>query len=233
MPEPWLLDELAHAGPEHLDAGYVAGYDRKSGHDPAAELDVLRGLGLDQDATLIDLGAGTGRLALAAAPICRRVIAADVSTAMLDRLRVAADAAGVTNLELVRAGFLSYAHTGEPADFVYSRHALHQIPDVWKAVALTRIAGTLRPGGVLLLRDLIYTFDPAEFEERIEAWLAGAASTSADGWTRDELATHVRTEHSTFSWLLEPMLERAGFRIADASPTPYPSTYATYVCVKA
>ena len=23
----WYLDELAHAGPEHLDAEYIAGYD--------------------------------------------------------------------------------------------------------------------------------------------------------------------------------------------------------------
>ena len=28
---------------------------------------------------------------------------------------------------------------------------------------------------------------------------------------------HVRDEHSTFTWLLEPMLERVGFRIADAT----------------
>ena len=27
-----MLDELAHAGPEHLDEGFIAGYDRKQGH---------------------------------------------------------------------------------------------------------------------------------------------------------------------------------------------------------
>jgi hypothetical protein len=27
----------------------------------------------------------------------------------------------------------------------------------------------------------------------------------------------VRDEHSTFTWLLEPMIERAGFRIEDAA----------------
>ena len=36
------------------------------------------------------------------------------------------------------------------------------------------------------------------------------------GWTRGELAEHMCDEHSTFTWLLEPMLERAGFDIADA-----------------
>ncbi len=27
----WYLDELANAGPEHLDGAYVAGYDRNAG----------------------------------------------------------------------------------------------------------------------------------------------------------------------------------------------------------
>lgn len=34
----WWLDELAHAGPEHLDPSYVAGYERKGGYDPAEPL---------------------------------------------------------------------------------------------------------------------------------------------------------------------------------------------------
>jgi RNA polymerase primary sigma factor len=34
---------------------------------------------------------------------------------------------------------------------------------------------------------------------------------------REELEAHLREEHSTFTWLLEPMLERAGFEIVGAS----------------
>ena len=37
--ETWMLDELAHAGPEHLDAGFIAGFDRKQGY-PDAEADI-------------------------------------------------------------------------------------------------------------------------------------------------------------------------------------------------
>ncbi|MBF9131196.1 class I SAM-dependent methyltransferase [Plantactinospora sp. S1510] len=228
----WWLDELAHAGNEHLDPGYVAGYDRKAGHDPQADLDTLCRLGLDADSTLVDLGSGTGRLPLAAARICRRLVAVDVSTAMLGRLREDAARAGLTNVEIVQAGFLSYVHQGRAADFVYSRHALHQLPDFWKAIALVRIADILRPGGVLLLRDLVYTFDPAQTAGELETWLASAAGSAADGWTRAELATHVREEHSTFSWLLEPMLEKAGFRIAEVDASRHPATYASYVCVR-
>src|SRR5581483_8427910 len=132
----WFLDELAHAGPEHLDPAYVAGYDRKAGVDAREDVALLQSLGLNETSTLVDLGAGTGALALAVAPLCRRVVAVDVSAPMLANLRAAADRLGLANLELVQAGFLSYEHRGAPADFVYSRNALHHLPDFWKAIAL-------------------------------------------------------------------------------------------------
>jgi hypothetical protein len=31
MSPKWTLDELAHAGTDHLDADFVVGYDRKQG----------------------------------------------------------------------------------------------------------------------------------------------------------------------------------------------------------
>jgi hypothetical protein len=68
---------------------------------------------------------------------------------MLEVLRHRAAAAGVANLACVQAGFLSYQHPGPPADRVYTRNALHQLPDFWKAVALDRIGRMLRPQGSL------------------------------------------------------------------------------------
>jgi SAM-dependent methyltransferase len=131
----------------------------------------------------------------------------------------------------VQAGFLTYEHQGEPASFVYSRNALHHLPDFWKAIALQRIATLLAPGGLLRLRDLVFAFEPDEAERAIEPWLAGAAADPAVGWTRAELETHLREEYSTFTWLLEPMLERAGFAIQQAEFSPF-GIYAAYVCVK-
>ncbi len=60
----WFPDELAHAGDEHLDPEYVLGYDRKAGVDPTEDVALLRNLGLNETHTLVDLGAGTGTLAL-------------------------------------------------------------------------------------------------------------------------------------------------------------------------
>ena len=231
MTDEWMLDEPAHAGPEHLDPAFVAGYERKQGYpDPAEDLAVLAAHGLDGTSTVVDLGAGTGRFSLAAARRFGQVIAVDISPAMQRLLGERAAAAGVANLRPVQAGFLSYQHRGPPADAVYSRNALHQLPDFWKAVALERTGQLLRSGGVLRLRDLIYDFQPSEAEAVFERWLEGAADDPALGYTRADLATHIRTEHSTFRWLLEPMLAAAGFQLLTADFSG--SVYGAYTCRK-
>jgi len=220
----WLLDEVAHAGQKHLDADYVASYDRKSPTDCTEELATLQAHGVGARSTVVDLGAGTGTFASAIAPHVARVVAVDVSEAMVAAMRA-------RGLEAVCAGFLSYEHVGEPPDAVFTRNALHHLPDFWKAIALERIARLLGPGGVLLLEDLVFSFEPGEAQATIAPWLAGAPDDPAVGWTAAQLAEHVRQEHSTFTWLLEPMLERAGFEIRDRWLSTK-RVYAAYTCVR-
>ncbi|MEU4332069.1 class I SAM-dependent methyltransferase [Nonomuraea dietziae] len=226
MIRAWMLDESAHAGPEHLDPAFVAGYDRKQGHpDPGEDLDILAGHGV---ATVVDLAAGTGQFALAAALRFDRVTAVDISPAMLDHLRARAAEQGLANLEVVGGGLLTWEYAGPPVDAVFTRNALHQVPDFFKAIALARIAKMLRPGGILRLRDLIYDFGPEEAEEIFEGWMRDASADPALGYTADDYAEHVRTEHSTFRWLLEPMLAAAGFEILDVAYDR--RLYGAYTC---
>jgi SAM-dependent methyltransferase len=180
----------------------------------------------------VDLGAGTGQFAIPAARRFGHVTAVDVSPAMLAALRRKADAAGIAgaNLDCVTAGFLGYAHAGPPADGVYSRNALHQIPDFWKGLALHKIAAMLRPGGVLRLRDLIYDFEPGEAGEVFADWFAGAAADPAQGYTAADYAEHIRTEFGTYRWLLEPMLAVTGFDIVSVEFER--RLYGAYTCVK-
>lgn len=227
----WQLNEFAHAGPEHLDPAYAAAYDRKAGVDWAAEVAHLGTIGLDGTSTLVDLGAATGGLALAAARRCRRVVAVDVSPAMLAVLRDRARESGLANLECVHAGLLSYDHTGGPADIVHSRHVLHHLPDFWKAIALRRMAAMLRPGGVLSLRDLIFSCTLGHANDVIEQWLDGASTQPGVGRPRSELETHLRDEFSTFSWLLEPMILQAGFIIKEVEYSDS-QIFTGYTCVK-
>lgn len=228
----WLLDEQASAGRENLDAVHVARYDAKEDGNAREEVRLLEGLGLDATSTVLDLGAGTGQFTLAVAPLCSRVVAVDVSPVMQEVLGAKVNASGHGNVECVSAGFLTYEHAGAPVDFAYSRLVLHHLPDFWKAHALVRLARCMRSGAVLRLSDVVYSFQPEDAEERIESWCATAATIGIEtDWTRAELEEHVRDEHSTFTWLLEPMIERSGFRIDDAGYSA-DGIFASYVARK-
>lgn len=212
----WLLDEMTSIGRENLDGLHVSRYDQKEDADSVAEVRLLQSVGLGHDATVVDLGAGTGQFALAAAEVFGRVVAVDPSPVMLSRLRdKACDRSAAP--EIVEGGFLTYEHGGDPPDVVYSRYALHHLPDFWKAVALGRIRRMLRPGGIFRLWDVVYHFPVDEAEDRIEKWCATGSSGGVGDWTRAELEEHVRDEDSTFTWLLEPMILQTGFEILDAT----------------
>jgi SAM-dependent methyltransferase len=211
-----MLDEVASAGRENLDAAHVERYDDKMDAGALDEIEFLRSAGLDASSVVVDLGAGTGQFALSVAPRCRRVVAVDPSPVMLERLQRNVDEAAMGNVEIAAAGFLSYEHLGEPADIVYSRYALHHLPDFWKAIALQRVRAMLRPGHVFRLWDVVYNFDLDEVQPRVEAWCGAFGETVEGEWARWEIEEHVRDEHSTFTWLLEPMFERTGFTIESA-----------------
>ncbi len=211
----WWPDEIRLAGGEHLDPHQVAGYDAKAQYDPAEDIATLRAYGLGPGARLVDLGAGTGALAFAAARLGAEVTAVDVSPAMCEQMRERAADSPPPGVRVVEAGFLGYDHAGPPADFVFTRNALHQLPDFWKVMALDRIRGFVRTGGILLLRDLAFDVDPDRIEDTVDAWLAAAVQDPATGYTAADLATHLRTEFGTFTWLLEPMLVRCGFDVLD------------------
>jgi putative AdoMet-dependent methyltransferase len=225
---PWQFNEFQDFGFSTRED--IAEYERRSGIDPAIERGRLLELGLGESDALLELGCGTGVLAVEAAKICRHVTAVDVSTAMLDYARAKARKVGVDNIEFVQAGFLTYWHGDEPVDMVVTQRALHHLPDFWKVQALERIRFMLRPGGTLYISDLIYSFEPEEAGKSIDDWI-GATAQKDQGFRREFFEEHVRNEHSTYSWLLEAMLERLGFEIQDARYDPR-KAYAAYICVR-
>ncbi len=132
----WLIDEVPNAGRENLDVAHVERYDGKMDSRALDEVALLRSAGLGASSVVVDLGSGTGQFALAVATTCRRVVAVDVSPVMIERLRNKIDEAAINNVEIVAAGFLTYDHTGDPADVAYSRYALHHLPEFGAATGV-------------------------------------------------------------------------------------------------
>jgi ubiquinone/menaquinone biosynthesis C-methylase UbiE len=149
---------------------------------------------------------------------------------MLSHAKARADAAGLTNLSFHHGGFLSYRHAAAPVDVVVTRYALHHLSDFWKMAGLLRVAEMMKPGGCLYLEDVVFSFTPTAYQAEIEAWIGRVARAPGEGFTAQDFEAHVREEHSTFGWILEGMLTRAGFEIC-ATDTTDPA-YARYTCVR-
>jgi SAM-dependent methyltransferase len=223
-----LYDEVANAGAAYTSTT-AASYDAKAPFDPSDDVKRLRALGLDRTKTLVDLGAGTGRVAVAAARYAREVIAVDISPAMRELFEQRRRLLWARRVRYVEAGFLSYEHEGAPVDFVYSRNALQNLPDLWKVVALQRMHDLLRPGGVLFLRMIEFDYEPPDVLERLEQHLAALPTDPAKGFTREETVAALDTR--TYGWLMTVMLERCGFTIEHARHGY--GIFAEYVCRRA
>ena len=190
---------------------------------------IMERLALSPDATVIDMGCGTGAFALHAAPHFRKVHAVDVSKAMLRRARKKAKKARLSNIEFHHGGFLTYEHGDEPADAISSVAVLHHLPDFWKLVGLRRMASMLKPHGKLHLFDVVFSFDADHYEAGCKRFVkAMSARLGSTGQIESE--THLRDEYSTCDWIMEGLLNKAGFDVELADRRD--DFLATYMCTK-
>ena len=175
--------------------------------------EILDFLDLQRDQVVLEIGTGTGEFALAAARCCRKVYAVDLSLGMLRYAEKKAQARSVSNVKFLPGGFLTYDHQGEPLDAAVSQLALHHLPDFWKQIALIRLAGMLKPGGRLCLRDVVYSFSPADYVSFFDEFLSGELDrTKGDREFVGSITSHMKNEYSTMDWVMQGMIERAGFR---------------------
>jgi ubiquinone/menaquinone biosynthesis C-methylase UbiE len=103
----------------------------------------------------VDIGAGTGAIAIPLAPQARRVVAVDVSQTMLERLAQRAEAEGVGNVEVLTRSIEELSFPPGSVDLVVSNYALHHLLDRDKALFVERAATWLRPGGRLVIGDMM------------------------------------------------------------------------------
>ena len=98
----------------------------------------------------LDFGCGVGRVAIPFAAACEHVVGTDASPAMLERARLHADEAGVTNLELVRTGD-TLAELPGSFDFIHSFAVLQHIPVGTGMALLRHLLSRLSDGGIAAL----------------------------------------------------------------------------------
>lgn len=146
---------------------------------------VLEEAGPLEGAMVVDLGCGSGQLTL---PLARRaagVIAVDVSQAMVTNLLIRASEEGASNVE-ARVGAIETLQL-EPAsvDLVVSNYALHHLRDPDKAEVVARAARWLRPGGRIVVGDMMLGRGGDSRDRAILATkVAALARRGPGGWWR-------------------------------------------------
>ncbi|WP_330631941.1 class I SAM-dependent methyltransferase [Halocatena halophila] len=91
------------------------------------------------DAVILDLGTGTGAIALTLAESAAQVIGRDISEGMMDRAREKAAQQDIENVSFAHGSFREPNYDG-PVDTVVSNFAMHHLSDEEKREAIATIA---------------------------------------------------------------------------------------------
>ncbi len=225
-PPVWQWNEIQQVGTDYSDVGEVERYERRMGEFrdlPAEDAAILAALALPDNSRLLEIGTGSGHFARAAARAGHRVMAIDVSPAMLRYAEQRAEAEGLSGIEFQHAGFLTFSASSPGFDAAVSVVALHHLPDLWKATALRNIHRALKPGGQFLLGDVVFSSKGSDLAMQFDAFVNAMPEPVRNG-----AIGHVAREYSTFDWIMEGLLTRAGFRIERTEKSKAP--LIQYLC---
>lgn len=134
---------------------------------------------LNRDKSVLEIGVGTGRLAVRVVPLCGEFYGIDISPKTIERAKE--NLAGFTNVRLTCADFLSYEFD-RSFDVVYSSLTFMHIEDKQRAV--NRIAGLLNDTGKFVLS---IDKNPSEFIDTDTRKIRIYPDTA------DEMAEYLRT----------------------------------------
>lgn len=165
----------------------------------------------------VDLGAGTGFVALALAPLVDSVLAVDISSVMSDSLAARAGQAGLRNVRTEVADLRTFRLPAASVDLVVSSYALHHLRDGDKRTLTAEAARWLRPGGRIVIADMMFGRGATHRDREILCEKAAAfARRGPAGWWRiaKNLARYglsVGHEHPAAPRFWEMALRDAGF----------------------
>ncbi len=211
----WIYDESKHVGVDYSQKSNVDIYDdqMESFRDYENEVEIFiekSGVSDPQNLITIDIGCGTGAFSIHASKYFKKICAVDVSVEMLKIAKSKAKVDKIDNIEFFNSGFLQF-QPNTKADVIFSKWALHHLPDYWKQAALLNMNKMLKLDGILFLSDVVFKFDP-DFEKNTDTFLDELARDFNKDFV-EETKTHIKDEYSTFDWILQGLIERAGFKI--------------------
>lgn len=140
-------------------------YDTHTGHgmndarEEAAWRDALQALLPAPPGDVLDVGTGTGVMALLLADLGYRVRGVDLSEKMLARARRKASESGA-GVRFERGDAMAPPGSAESVDVVINRHVVHMLTD--PAGALASWYGLLRRGGHVVIIDGLWGRDPED-----------------------------------------------------------------------
>ena len=133
----------------------------------------------------VDLGAGTGFVALALAPLVDSVLAVDISPAMAESLAARAAQDGLRNVSTEVADLGTFRLPPASVDLVVSSYALHHLSNQDKRALAAEAARWLRPGGRIVVADMMFGRGASRRDREIlREKVAAFALRGPAGWWR-------------------------------------------------
>jgi ubiquinone/menaquinone biosynthesis C-methylase UbiE len=169
------------------------------------------------DDVAVDIGAGTGLLTLALAPRVAKVWAIDISAAMLDYLTTKAASGELDNVEAAAATAISLPLIEDSASLVVSNYCFHHLSDADKERAIAEIFRVLRPGGRVVVADMMFRVQVGDQRSRrviatkIHAVLRRGPAGVFRLLKNAVRLLMLRWEHPADSEWWRDLFERAGF----------------------
>jgi SAM-dependent methyltransferase len=134
---------------------------------------------------VLDLGCGTGQIGLPLAAQGAEVLGIDVSPAMADRLRAEAGRRGLRSVTAISVPMEKLDLQPGTFDLIVSSYSLHHLRDPDKARLIQACYHWLRPGGRLVIADMMLgRGGSARDREIIRAKLSTLARRGPGGWWR-------------------------------------------------
>jgi ubiquinone/menaquinone biosynthesis C-methylase UbiE len=206
----WFYDEFKQKGTDYNNIKEVEIYceNMQQLRDIKKEIaDIIELTGLDRSKNVLEIGIGTGEFTVELSKHCNFIYGIDISEIMLDYAREKAKKRKRENIELKKAGFLSYKHEGKIIDIILTQLAFHHLPDFWKVIALKKMYKLLEKGGKLYIHDVVFSFDLKNYQDYINSFINETGKRSGER-IKEEIRLHIKDEYSTFDWILESMIEK-------------------------